>query len=191
MTRGPGTGGDNPGGGIIMRGIPPNVSLGGASISLVPPTAAYTDGIYGGIGGDYDLGRVEVLRGPQGTLYGRSATAGLVARYSNDPKLGEMGGNVSLEGGNYNLINGSVAFNLPLGETIAIRMSGMHYNRDGFYAKRGGKQAQNAARVKVLYKPSEQLSLLLGAAFQDNKTYNGEYGLMDGAGYLQPPFPIG
>jgi iron complex outermembrane receptor protein len=179
-TRGSGGAGtDNPGTAIVMRGIASNVTLASSSISLVPPTATYSDGVYGGIGGDYDLDRVEVLRGPQGTLYGRSATAGVVARYSRNPQLGETHGTVALEGGNYNLFHGSFGLNLPLGDKAAVRISGMHFQRDGYYAKNGDAQEQNALRVKLLVKPSDRISILLGAAMQDNTSHTGEL-----AGYL-------
>ena len=68
--------------GISIRGVIPDNYSG----PVIPSTAVYTDGVYQGLGGDYDLDHIEVLRGPQGTLYGRSATGGVIAGYSRDPR---------------------------------------------------------------------------------------------------------
>jgi outer membrane receptor protein involved in Fe transport len=74
--------GYNPDGGISIRGLKYRQRGEGHSPSA---TATYVDGVFQGIGGNFDISRVEVLRGPQGTLYGRSATAGVVAFYTQQP----------------------------------------------------------------------------------------------------------
>ena len=77
-----------------------------------------------GIGGGYDIERVEVLRGPQGTLYGRSATSGLVAIHTGNPDLDSFGGNALLEAGNYDLLHVSGALNLPIvTDKLAVRVA--------------------------------------------------------------------
>jgi iron complex outermembrane receptor protein len=82
-----GGGTDMAGAGLTIRGIQSNVGVGGSATSTAPAAAIYVDGVYEGVGGNYDIDRVEVLRGPQGTLYGRSATSGLVAIHTRDPSL--------------------------------------------------------------------------------------------------------
>ena len=69
----------------------------------------------------FDTARVEVLRGPQGTLYGRNSSGGALNNISNAPRLGELGGYVSGEVGNYDLQRFQGALNVPLGDTIALR----------------------------------------------------------------------
>lgn len=91
------------------------------------------DGVYSGIGGDYDIDRVEVVRGPQGTLYGRSATSGLVAITTRNPNLKDLGGSATLEAGNFNLQHYTAVVNLPIvSDQLAIRVSGNLYKRDGY-----------------------------------------------------------
>lgn len=169
------TGNDSPGSGITIRGIASNGGISGQTIAGVSSVAVYADNVYGGIGGDYDIDRVEVLRGPQGTLYGRSATAGLVAIHTANPNLTDFGGTVSLEGGSYGLFHATGAANLPLiSDTLALRVAANHYERDGIDIERGdGASELNGAKAKLLYRPTDAFSLLVGGAVQYQTLYNG------------------
>jgi iron complex outermembrane recepter protein len=80
----------------------------------------------------YDLERIEVLKGPQGTLYGRNASGGAVNVITAKPQLGESGGFITGEYGNFNTFKASGALNLPVGENSAFRFSGQYVNRDGY-----------------------------------------------------------
>jgi len=80
----------------------------------------------------FDLERVEVLRGPQGTLFGRSATSGVVNVVTAKPQLGEFKASADAEYGNYNAIKVKGMVNVPLGETLAARIAGVYVNRDGY-----------------------------------------------------------
>jgi iron complex outermembrane recepter protein len=80
----------------------------------------------------YDLERIEVLKGPQGTLYGRNASGGAVNVITAKPQLGESGGFITAEYGNFDTIKASGALNLPVGESSAFRFSGQYVNRDGY-----------------------------------------------------------
>ena len=97
----------------------------------------------------YDLARVEVLKGPQGTLYGRNATGGAVNVITNGPELGELGGFVTAEYGNYDTIRASGAFNLPLGDRAALRIAGQHAEHDGYYSDGYDDEDTTAARASV------------------------------------------
>lgn len=79
----------------------------------------------------FDVQRVEVLRGPQGTLYGRNATGGAVNIIARRPEK-EFEGNVELEAGNYSAIKVKGMLNIPLGETLAARFAGISFTRDGY-----------------------------------------------------------
>ena len=80
----------------------------------------------------FDLERIEVLRGPQGTLFGRNATSGVVNVVTAKPELGAFRGAGEFEYGNYNSIKAKGMINVPLGDTIALRAAGFYLNRDGF-----------------------------------------------------------
>ncbi|WP_228350455.1 TonB-dependent receptor [Rhodocaloribacter litoris] len=80
----------------------------------------------------YDLERVEVLKGPQGTLYGRNATAGAINIITNKPVLRRTEASVSGQYGNYNLVKLTGALNLPLGDVAAIRLAGLLDRHDGY-----------------------------------------------------------
>ena len=79
----------------------------------------------------FDVQRVEVLRGPQGTLYGRNATGGAVNIIARRPEK-EFEGNVELEAGNYGAVKVKGMVNIPLGETVAARFAGISFKRDGY-----------------------------------------------------------
>lgn len=80
----------------------------------------------------YDLAQIEVLRGPQGTLFGRNATSGVVNIRSARPSLAGIAANVELEYGNYNSIKAKGMINVPLGDVAAVRVAGFYLNRGGY-----------------------------------------------------------
>ncbi|MHA4836117.1 TonB-dependent receptor [Sphingopyxis sp. MSC1_008] len=80
----------------------------------------------------FDLERVEVLRGPQGTLFGRNATSGVVNVITAKPKLGAFEAAAEAEYGNYDSMKGKAMVNIPLGDTAGIRVAGIYLNRDGY-----------------------------------------------------------
>lgn len=84
----------------------------------------------------FDIGRVEVLRGPQGTLYGRNTTAGVVNVISAKPKLDKFEGSVDLNYGNYNTFQATGVINVPVSEKIALR-GAVNYDRRDSYLKAG------------------------------------------------------
>ncbi|WP_084581067.1 TonB-dependent receptor [Sphingomonas azotifigens] len=113
-------------------------------VGQVDPTAAvdpgvgiYLDEVYLGraVGGAIDFGDidgVEVLRGPQGTLFGRNTIGGAILVRTKQPQLGEWNGRARLRVGDYNLREGFAALNIPLASTLAARVSGGFRKRDGY-----------------------------------------------------------
>ena len=79
-----------------------------------------------------DLERIEVLRGPQGTLFGRNATSGVVNLITARPDLSGIHASGSAEYGNYNSVKINGMLNLPLTDTIGVRFAGQYLNRDGY-----------------------------------------------------------
>jgi len=80
----------------------------------------------------FDLERVEVLRGPQGTLFGRNATGGVVNFVNAKPQLDGVHAAGEAEYGNYNSLRLKGMFNLPITDTLAVRVAGTYLKRDGF-----------------------------------------------------------
>lgn len=90
----------------------------------------------------YDIERIEVLKGPQGTLYGRNASGGVVNVITNGAKLGAVEGYVEGEFGNYDQRRLTGALNLPLGETLAVRLAAQHTEHDGYLSDGSDDQDQ-------------------------------------------------
>ncbi|WP_454885378.1 TonB-dependent receptor [Sphingomonas oryzagri] len=149
-----------------------------------PGVAFNVDGVYvgrpDGLGGNfYDINRVEILKGPQGTLYGRNANGGSINVITNEPKLGELGGDFSVEVGNYSLIHATGAINIPVGDTAALRAAYNVVNRDGYLSDGSGDDVQKSARLRFKWEPSSDVTLLL----------NGDYSHLSGnpSGYVYLP----
>ncbi|MBN8831385.1 MAG: TonB-dependent receptor [Sphingomonadales bacterium] len=175
------SGGGGPTTVFFVRGV------GNATVNAYsdPAIAFNYDGVYIGrpsstSGMFYDLQRVEVLKGPQGTLYGRNATGGAINVIPNRPKLGETSGQVTLGYGNYNWLTGQAALNLPVGENAAVRVAGMMSNRDGFLSDGTGKQREYAFRGQFYVEASDALTLRLGVDYA-HQGGNGATGFYLGA----------
>jgi outer membrane receptor protein involved in Fe transport len=91
----------------------------------------------------YDLERIEVLRGPQGTLYGRNSVAGTVNVMTRRPGFEGFGGALALEAGNYDLFRAKGAMDIPLSDQLAIRISGYSLDRDGYINNLADGQVPN------------------------------------------------
>lgn len=102
-----------------------------------PEVALFVDGIYtpraeGAAALLLDLESVEVLRGPQGTLWGRNSTVGAVNMQTAKPELGDTSGTVQFGLGNYARLGGRGAFNVALGDTWAMRVAYAHEEHEGY-----------------------------------------------------------
>lgn len=177
-------GSDMSGGGVAIRGVIAAGPPGNSTLPAPPSAAVYVDGVYEGVGSSFDLERVEVLRGPQGTLYGRSATSGALQIHTHNPDLQQFSGDLTAEYGRYGLNNNTGVLNAPISDTLAIRVAGNVYKHDA-YEPSNGRVESDSARVKLLWQPNDNLSVLLGAAVQDNKTQSVGIG-----GYLTGPDTI-
>ncbi|MFO1468201.1 MAG: TonB-dependent receptor [Steroidobacteraceae bacterium] len=115
--------------------------------------------------GMFDLQRVEVLRGPQNTIFGRNTTGGAVQFVSQKPIMDEFSGRGSLSAGNYGRFDVDGAINLPAGEHAAIRLAlarfslGNYLNND-FLGKQQGAYHRDAGRAQLLWKPTDSLDVL-------------------------------
>ena len=80
----------------------------------------------------FDMERIEVLRGPQGTLFGRNATSGVINFITAKPDLNKLGVAAEADYGNYNSIRVKGMFNLPVTDRLGVRVAGFYLKRDGF-----------------------------------------------------------
>lgn len=121
----------------------------------------------------YDVERVEVLRGPQGTLYGRNATGGVVNIITNKPSS-EFSAQVSAEFGNFNSKKYQGYINVPFGDKVALRAAGFALQRDGYTKNTlNGQDIDDrqiwAGRVTLSFEPTENLrGFLLWDSFAED-----------------------
>ena len=169
---------------VTLRGVT-------AGVDISPTVGIYVDDVpYGSSAafalaaqlsldvGLFDLNRIEVLRGPQGTLYGASTMGGLIKYVTTPPDANNFGGDVQVgvsgtyDGSvNYNVAG---AVNLPLvADTMALRVSG-YESHDGGYIDNVALDQRDVnhsdiygGRVDFLLKPTDQLSMRIGAFVQD------------------------
>lgn len=135
-----------------------------------PAIAFNYDGIYIGRptstqGFFYDLQRIEVLKGPQGTLYGRNATGGAINVLPNRPKLGEASVDFQASYGNYDAVQAQGSLNLPIGDNGAFRIAGSYNKHDGYLSDGTSDQNEYALRAQVLAELTPTLTTRIGADY--------------------------
>lgn len=182
-----------------IRGVGPANNY---NTNVQQPVGFYMDEAYQGFtaapGAQYfDIERVEVLKGPQGTLYGRNTTGGAVNIITKKPKLeaGNFDGYVTAGYGNYDRFEVQGASDLTLVDgQLGLRIAATHLSRDGYIKNVGstGPDTFNAVnmtqgRIQLRAKPTENLDIVLGAYFNDfdgTSTAQIPYGIYDGT----PPY---
>jgi outer membrane receptor protein involved in Fe transport len=151
-----------------------DVAFGSSSAYLLGSTTALEMALL-------DLNHIELLRGPQGTLYGASSMGGLLKYVTNDPDTGELSGKVSVgaaytQNGSWsNTVNGVI--NVPLKEDVAaLRVAAFHEHAGGFVDAVGPAAQKdvnsgdtNGGRVALLIEPSSKFHIKLSATAQDLK----------------------
>ncbi len=115
----------------------------------------------------FDVARVEVLRGPQGTLFGRGATAGAINVVTNKPDFDEIYGSTKITAGNYNTQKIEAMVNVPITDNLAVRFAGYDLQRDGFIdnlflpdTDYDGRD-QTAGRFSLAFNPTDRTSINL------------------------------
>jgi iron complex outermembrane receptor protein len=150
------------GGEIYIRGVGAN----GDSNYVDPSVALSFDGVYSGrserlAAALYDINHIEVLRGPQGTIYGRDADGGAVNVISNGPVIGSSESRINLQLGNFDLAHVDAAQNIGVNDQLAFRIAAEREDRHGYFTNDAYASHVSAFRVKGLYLPTEDLSIQL------------------------------
>lgn len=131
----------------------------------------------------YDIANVEVLRGPQGTFAGGNATGGAVFITEANPALDKIGGYATAQYGNYNDMKFEGALNLPVSDTLALRVATSDERRDTFYHITGpwtgnpGNLRSYSGRLSLLWQPASNLRVLI----------KGDYNNVNQGGYPGDP----
>ncbi len=120
----------------------------------------------------FDVERIEVLRGPQGTFFGRNTMGGAISITSKKPDVSERAGSIRLEADDFDGYMGRVSFNQPVSETAAVLLTGYYRNVGGFLENLGPSGTSNdgeeqGARVALRLEPSEDLAADLSFMHSD------------------------
>lgn len=149
---------------VFLRGVGSNLDFG----NVEPVVAFSMNGIYTPREGTsqplYDLERIEILPGPQGTLYGRNALGGTVNIQFKRPTQ-ELETSGMIEAGNYNLVHTTLVQNIPLSDSLAIRAAGDFIDHKGYMTSGAYSKHDFGARLGILYKPSSDLSVYLWGSY--------------------------
>ena len=183
-----------------MPGILPVVSIRGVGLNDFsatnnPSAGVYVDEVYLSslalMNFDlFDLDRMEALKGPQGTLYGRNSTAEAINDLTAKPTFGGMEGRIAGSYGNYKTADLDGAVNLPVSDTVAIRLAGKIVSQDeGYFFNRVknsdiGRRDVQMGRAQLRWKPNADLDVLLKVEVQKVRS---EVGAPEFFGLLKPP----
>ncbi len=158
-----------------IRGIGTSQS----DIALEPSVGLFIDDVYfsrSGLGMSdlVDIERIEVLHGPQGTLYGKNTNAGAISIFTKRPNPDAFEGYVESSVGDYELGRLTAATSGPLSDTVAYRLTGNVHQQDGYFDNNGGDDLNGAddwyVIGKLLYEPSDTLAFLLTGTHVDRDT---------------------
>jgi iron complex outermembrane recepter protein len=149
-----------------------------------PAFGYYVDGVIrpGTLGSGLpllDVARIEVLNGPQGTLYGKNNTGGAVNVYTNLPTH-NFEGLVKVEGGSYGTAGAGAVLNIPVSPTLAIRAVGQYNYRDGygtnsFNGEKYGHLGTESGRISALWEPIDALTVTVRADYTKSDATSTAY----------------
>ncbi len=170
------TSGSSNGAGIYLRGMGQD----GSSAFDEPGVSIYQDGVYMGrpIGALFDLvgvERIEVLRGPQGTLYGRNSTSGAVKVVMKRPTTDQFSVSGDFAIGSFNRFDARAIVNIPVSDDVAVNIAGTSLTNDGYYRNPNSAERYNGKNTKTIrgalqWKGSSPLSLYITADFTADRS---------------------
>ncbi len=172
------------GGGVVNAYGEPGVGYNIAGV--------YIAQAYAGNAAYYDINRIEVLKGPQGTLYGRNSTAGAINIIPNQPDLSGMSAAATLQVGNYSDFETQAMLNLPLSDTVGGRLAISTVKHNGYFTNGKSDADSKSGRLQLLFKPNDKWSVLLhGDFFKEQGQGTGDTPLNPGApvGVFGPILP--
>lgn len=169
-----GLGGHN--GSFYIRGL----GTGRNSLNQESAVALYIDDAYFGrsdaaILKVLDVERIEILRGPQGTLFGRNATSGAIRYITAKPSVDALSGEFDVTTGRFSRFDAKGHVNIPMDDASALRLTAASLNRDGYVDNQVtgedlGDVGYNALRAQYLWLPSDTVEILATAEYSENDT---------------------
>ncbi|MEJ7932917.1 TonB-dependent receptor [Sphingobium sp. AN558] len=180
-----------PGLSVADTGLVSQLNIRGIGLGITNPgvysgVAIYRDNLFQGpiVANEpfYDIGSVQVLRGPQGTFVGNNSTGGALFVKTADPKLGDASGYATLTGGTYDNIAFEGAVNIPISDTLAVRIATYDQHRASFFKNGNPPNSPSsnyatpgelnivAGRISLLWKPSEDFQSLTKMEYYHNNT---------------------
>jgi outer membrane receptor protein involved in Fe transport len=172
----------------IIRGLNASPAAGSFHMFNQAPVATYYDN--SPVEGYYqlqDIQRIEILRGPQGTLYGAGSLGGALRIIPNAPQLGKFAGDVDgrvgyLDHAGHPSYTTTAMFNLPLGDTLAVRLAGNYEYQPGYIDAFGLMQREGALGTPVLADPSDPVNspgvYYSQKDWNDQKTFTGRASIL-------------
>lgn len=163
----------------------PTIAIRGASntfsqIGANKPVAVVVDDVFiprnsAAIFELYGLSSVQVLKGPQGTLFGRNVTGGAILLDTGKPAIGLQRGSIRVGAGNYDLAQVDAIVDLPVGENAAFRLAASLKSRDGYgYDRLNGRvtddQDSRGLRAQLRYLPDDATEVLIGLDYNDDQS---------------------
>jgi len=172
---------------FVIRGF----GNGANNAGIEPSVGVFIDGVYrsrtaSALSDLPNLERIEVLRGPQSTLFGKNASAGVINVITAKPSLAETTGSAALTIGDYNQVIVKADVNGPLSDTVGFSLSGSYNQRDGYYdnlagGKPLGEQNRYGVRGQLLFVPSDTLEVRIIADYDDfDEACCGVANILDG-----------
>lgn len=177
---------------ISLRGISDDTATFKGQSMSTPAVAVNTDGVYSNRKdsgtGLFDLERVEVLYGPQSTLYASTSPGGIVNLITASPKLDKFAVSATVEAGNYGLLHTEGSVNAPITDTVALRAAFTTSKHDGYLSNGGNSADTKAARLRTLFQPNDNLSFTVTGEISKSSAFpfSGVTGFIDEASLDDP-----
>jgi iron complex outermembrane recepter protein len=160
---------------VSLHGYADQTPAGHNQSTSTPAVAVNVDGVYSNRKDSgmamYDMERVEVLFGPQSTMYASNSPGGIVNIWSASPKLDKYEASGTLEYGSFNLLHMEGMVNAPISSTVSLRTSFLTQTHDGYVSNGTDDEDVKSARVKLLYQPMDKFSATLTAEIIKQQTH--------------------
>ncbi|MCX7282781.1 MAG: TonB-dependent receptor, partial [Novosphingobium sp.] len=148
---------------------------------------------YGGARDASNIEKIEILKGPNGAVFGRGEPGGTISIITKKAKIGQTFGTFAVQGGSFNTFRVEADYNLALSDTVAIRLNGAAQDGDSF--RDTVRQTLYTANPSIIFAPTKDTSISYELEFTDNKVpfdrgtiaVNGKLGVVDRSTFFGEP----